>query len=63
VAPSLSLTTFSKIIDELSSDLRGRSNVEIGGGFNAWAEEWGSLIPTPEDAPSFKLLRRWASSF
>jgi len=29
--------------DELSSDLRGRSNVVIGGDFNAWAEEWGSL--------------------
>ncbi|XP_070854126.1 uncharacterized protein [Drosophila suzukii] len=43
LAPSLSLTSFSRIMDELISDLRGRSNVVIGGDFNAWAEEWGSL--------------------
>jgi len=30
-------------MDEQISDLRGRSNVVIGGDFNAWAEEWGSL--------------------
>jgi len=43
LAPSLSLTSFSRILDELISDLRGRSNVVIGGDFNAWAEEWRSL--------------------
>ncbi|XP_070854597.1 uncharacterized protein [Drosophila suzukii] len=43
LAPSLSLTSFSRIMDELISDLRGRSNGVIGGDFNAWAEEWGSL--------------------
>ncbi|XP_070851514.1 uncharacterized protein [Drosophila suzukii] len=31
------------ILDELSRDLRGRSNVVIGIDFYAWAEEWGSL--------------------
>ncbi|XP_041451301.1 uncharacterized protein LOC121404950 [Drosophila obscura] len=42
LAPSLSLETFSRILDELSSDLRGRSNVVVGGDFNAWAQKWGS---------------------
>jgi len=40
LAPSLSLTNLSRILDELSSDLRGRSNVVIGGDFNTWAEDW-----------------------
>jgi len=37
LAPSFSLTSFSRILDELISDLRGRSNVVIGGDFNALA--------------------------
>ncbi|XP_070854590.1 uncharacterized protein [Drosophila suzukii] len=41
--PTLSLTSFSRILVERSSYLRGRSNVMIGADFNAWAEEWGSL--------------------
>jgi len=43
LATSLSLASFRRILDELISDLRGRSNVVIGGDFNAWAEEWGIL--------------------
>jgi len=43
LASSLTLTSFSRILDELSSDLRGRSKVVIGGDFNAWAEDLVSL--------------------
>nr|XP_041632103.1 uncharacterized protein LOC121502489 [Drosophila kikkawai] len=42
LAPSPSLEAFGRIQDELSSDLRGRSNVVVGGDINAWAMEWGS---------------------
>ncbi|XP_041632474.1 uncharacterized protein [Drosophila kikkawai] len=42
LAPSLSLESFGRILDELSIDLRGRSNAVVGGDFNAWATEWGS---------------------
>ncbi|XP_041451716.1 uncharacterized protein LOC121405175 [Drosophila obscura] len=44
LAPSLPLETFSRIIDELIGDLRGRSDVVVGGDFNAWAQEWGSSL-------------------
>ncbi|XP_070142321.1 uncharacterized protein [Drosophila kikkawai] len=37
--PSLSLEAFGRVLDELSSDLRGRSNFVVGGDFNAWAME------------------------
>ncbi|XP_041633333.1 uncharacterized protein [Drosophila kikkawai] len=33
---------FSCIIDELSDDIRGRSNTTVGGDFNSWAQDWGS---------------------
>nr|XP_041632425.1 uncharacterized protein LOC121502777 [Drosophila kikkawai] len=42
LAPSLSMESFGRILDELSIDLRGHSNVVVGGDFNAWAIEWGS---------------------
>ncbi|XP_070142286.1 uncharacterized protein [Drosophila kikkawai] len=42
LAPSLTLEAFSSIIDELSDDIRGRSNTLVGGDFNAWAQDWGS---------------------
>ncbi|KAH8318622.1 hypothetical protein KR059_003836, partial [Drosophila kikkawai] len=34
---------FSRILDDLSSDLRGRHKVIVGGDFNAWAQECGSV--------------------
>nr|XP_041630573.1 uncharacterized protein LOC121502022 [Drosophila kikkawai] len=43
LAPSLPLEGFSRILDDLSSDLRGRHKVIVGGDFNAWAQEWGSV--------------------
>nr|XP_041632372.1 uncharacterized protein LOC121502730 [Drosophila kikkawai] len=43
LAPSLPLEVFSRILDDLSSDLRGRPKVIVGGDFNAWAQEWGSV--------------------
>ncbi|XP_070070132.1 uncharacterized protein [Drosophila takahashii] len=43
LAPSLPLEAFCRILDDLSSDLRGRANVIVGGDFNAWAQEWGSV--------------------
>ncbi|XP_070144941.1 uncharacterized protein [Drosophila kikkawai] len=43
LAPSLPLEVFSGILDDLSSDLRGRPKVIVGGDFNAWAQEWGSV--------------------
>ncbi|KAH8351811.1 hypothetical protein KR059_009581, partial [Drosophila kikkawai] len=42
LAPSLPLEAFSRILNELCYDLRGRANVIVGGDFNAWAQEWGS---------------------
>nr|XP_041630578.1 uncharacterized protein LOC121502027 [Drosophila kikkawai] len=42
LAPSLSLESFDRILDELSIDFRGHSNAVVGGDFNAWAIEWGS---------------------
>ncbi|KAH8355483.1 hypothetical protein KR059_003248, partial [Drosophila kikkawai] len=42
LAPRLSLESFGRILDELSIDLRGRSNAVVGGDFNAWATKWGS---------------------
>ncbi|XP_070140462.1 uncharacterized protein [Drosophila kikkawai] len=58
LAPSLSLEAFGRILDELSSDLRGRSNVVVGGDFNAWAMEWGS---SPTNARVRAELETFAS--
>ncbi|KAM8702598.1 hypothetical protein ACLKA7_001934 [Drosophila subpalustris] len=43
LAPSLSLADFTRILDSLVADARSRHPVVIGGDFNAWAEEWGSV--------------------
>ncbi|XP_070142288.1 uncharacterized protein [Drosophila kikkawai] len=43
LAPSLPLDAFSRILDNLCSDMRGRAKVVVGGDFNAWALEWGSV--------------------
>ncbi|KAH8361966.1 hypothetical protein KR200_009776, partial [Drosophila serrata] len=40
LAPSLPLEAYSRILEDLSSDLCGRANVIVGGDFNAWAQEW-----------------------
>ncbi|KAH8362456.1 hypothetical protein KR084_001948, partial [Drosophila pseudotakahashii] len=42
LAPSLSLATFGKTIDEICADARGKLNVLLAGDFNAWAVDWGS---------------------
>ncbi|KAH8236312.1 hypothetical protein KR032_000352, partial [Drosophila birchii] len=47
LAPSLTLEAFSRIIDELASDIRGRDSVVVGGDFNAWAQDWGSPTTNP----------------
>nr|XP_041633340.1 uncharacterized protein LOC121503188 [Drosophila kikkawai] len=33
----------NRILDNLCSDMRGRAKVVVGGDFNAWALEWGSV--------------------
>jgi len=56
LAPSLSLTSFRRILDELISDLRRKSNVVIEGDFNAWAEEWGSLYTNARGRTILKAI-------
>lgn len=41
--PSLKIEEFEDFLDRLVRDVRGRSPVVIGGDFNAWAVDWGSL--------------------
>jgi len=41
LAPSLSTTDFSRALDTIVFDARGRYPTIIAGNFNAWAEEWG----------------------
>ncbi|XP_070142111.1 uncharacterized protein [Drosophila kikkawai] len=59
LAPSLPLEAFSRILDELCYDLRGRANVIVGGDFNAWAQEWGS---TATNARGRVVLEAFAST-
>ncbi|KAH8292899.1 hypothetical protein KR044_005596, partial [Drosophila immigrans] len=42
LAPSLPLDEYTRILDRLIIDVRGRHPVVIAGDFNAWALEWGS---------------------
>ncbi|XP_044779785.1 uncharacterized protein LOC123327435 [Drosophila simulans] len=42
LAPSLTLIAFSRALDRLAADARGRTQVLIAGDFNAWSESWGS---------------------
>ncbi|XP_044778840.1 uncharacterized protein LOC123327201 [Drosophila simulans] len=42
LAPSLTLIAFSRALDRLAADTRGRTQVLIAGDFNAWSESWGS---------------------
>jgi len=44
LAPSLQLSAFIAVLDELVDDARGRPGLVIAGDFNAWATEWGSLV-------------------
>ncbi|KAH8357495.1 hypothetical protein KR200_008660, partial [Drosophila serrata] len=44
LVPSLPLETFSRILEDLSSDLSGWANDIVGGDFNAWSQEWGSVL-------------------
>jgi len=48
--------SITDVADELISDLRGRSNVVIGGDFKAWAEEWGSLYTNLEGIASLDIV-------
>ncbi|KAH8286691.1 hypothetical protein KR054_002129, partial [Drosophila jambulina] len=59
LAPSLPLEAFSRILDGLCCDLRGRANVVVGGDFNAWALEWGS---TTTNARGRAVLEAFAST-
>ncbi|XP_070140455.1 uncharacterized protein [Drosophila kikkawai] len=59
LAPSLPLEAFSRILDELCYDLRGRANLIVGGDFNAWAQEWGS---TSTNARGWVVLEAFAST-
>ncbi|KAH8304834.1 hypothetical protein KR059_011219, partial [Drosophila kikkawai] len=66
LAPSLTLEAFSSIIDELSDDIRGRSNTLVGGDFNAWAQDWGagagSVIDLTYASSALACLARWRIS-
>ncbi|KAH8295563.1 hypothetical protein KR054_009058, partial [Drosophila jambulina] len=59
LAPSLPLEAFSRILDDLCCDLRGRANVVVGGDFNAWAQEWGSALT---NARGCAVLEAFAST-
>ncbi|KAM8702446.1 hypothetical protein ACLKA7_001777 [Drosophila subpalustris] len=39
ITPSLSLTEYGAIIDDIAQDARGKASVIIAGDFNAWATE------------------------
>ncbi|KAL7723843.1 hypothetical protein ACLKA6_010352 [Drosophila palustris] len=58
VAPSVSLTEYGAIIDDIAQDARGKASVIIAGDFNAWATEWGSKSTTPRGST---LLDTFAS--
>ncbi|XP_060665439.1 uncharacterized protein LOC132797704 [Drosophila nasuta] len=42
LAPSLTISEFASVMEEIALDVRGKPQVIIAGDFNAWAEEWGS---------------------
>ncbi|KAH8413931.1 hypothetical protein KR222_005035, partial [Zaprionus bogoriensis] len=42
LAPSLPLSEFAAIMEEIAEDARGHCPIIIGGDFNAWSVEWGS---------------------
>ncbi|KAM8702434.1 hypothetical protein ACLKA7_001765 [Drosophila subpalustris] len=58
IAPSVSLTEYGAIIDDIAQDARGKASVIIAGDFNAWATEWGSKSTTPRGST---LLDTFAS--
>ncbi|KAM8702440.1 hypothetical protein ACLKA7_001771 [Drosophila subpalustris] len=47
IAPSLSLTEYCAVLDDIALDTQDKSPVIIAGDFNAWATDWGSSRTTP----------------
>jgi len=46
IAPSVHISEFRTIMQEIADDARGRSHILIAGDFNAWSTTWGSASTT-----------------